>query len=224
MAAWSLPALFCLATVDQRRLARIEGMAAWSEMLRDTLAAAAGLEQSIVATASAAPESIRPQILELSARLERGEGLASAARLLADELAEPTADLVLAALVLSSQHPARRLSSLLGELAATARAQVAIDQRVDAARARTRTTVRVVVITSLSFALGLVLLNRPFLDPYNTVAGQLVLAFIGGLFASGFLWLRRLARSDGPDRFLGRLEGPTGASDKARSVGREVGR
>lgn len=52
-------------------LARIEGIAAWAEMLRDTMAAAGGLEQSILATAPLAPPAIRPQVLVLAARLER---------------------------------------------------------------------------------------------------------------------------------------------------------
>lgn len=224
LATWSVPTLIGMGTIGQQRLARVEGMATWTEMLRDTLAAAAGLEQAITATASAAPEAIRPQVLELSARLEGGEGLATAVRLLARDLAEPTADLVLAALVLSSQNSARHLAPLLGELAATARAQVAMEQRVDAARARTRTTVRVVVITSLAFAFGLVLLNRQFLEPYDTATGQLVLVLIGGLFGAGFHWLRRLARFDVTDRLLGHVEGTTNASSGGRSHSREVRR
>lgn len=202
MATWSLPRLLGMGAVDQDRLARIEGIAGWTEMLRDTLAAAAGLEQSITATARAAPKAVRPEILELSARLERGERLTPSLRKLADDLDDPTADLVLAALILASQHQARHLALLLGELAATARAQVAMRQRVDAARARTRTTMRVVVTTTLSFAGGLVLLNSAFLSPYDTFAGQLVLLLIGALFALAFHWLRRLALIEGPERFL----------------------
>lgn len=213
MATWSLPTLVGLGAIDQARLARVEGIAGWSEMLRDTLSAAAGLEQSIVATARAAPKAVRPQILELSARLERGERLAPSLRRLADELDDPTADLVLAALVLAAQHRARHLALLLGELAATARAQVAMRQRVDAARARTRTTMRVVVTTTLSFAGGLILLNRSFLSPYGTVTGQLVLLLIGALFTLAFHWLRRLARIRGPERILGSLDGPRDAPD-----------
>ncbi|MEU5437697.1 type II secretion system F family protein [Streptomyces sp. NPDC020719] len=202
LATWSLPTFTGLGTVDRQRLARVEGIAGWSEMLRDTLAAAAGLEQSITATARAAPKAVRPQILELAARLERGERLAPALRHLAEELDDPTADLVLAALILSSQHQARHLGPLLGELASTARAQVAMRQRIDAARARTRTTMHVVVTTTLSFAGGLILLNRPFLSPYDTLAGQLVLLLIGAVFALAFQWLRHLARIESPERFL----------------------
>ncbi|WP_030669933.1 type II secretion system F family protein [Streptomyces sp. NRRL B-1347] len=216
MATWSLPRMLAVGAVDKEELARIEGVAGWTEMVRDTLAAAAGLEQAITATADAAPKAVRPQILELSARLERGERLAPALSRLAGDLDDPTADLVLAALTLASQHQARQLASLLGELAATARAQVAMRQRIDAARARMRTTLRVVVTTTLSFAGGLVVFNPTFLTPYDAAAGQLVLLLIGALFTVAFSWLRRLARMDGPERFLVSRDGSaTAESDPA---------
>lgn len=118
MGAWSLPRILGSSPAERDRTARIEGIAGWTEMLRDTLAAAAGLEQTILATALAAPKAIRSQIADLAARLERGESLPTALRHLADDLADPTADLVIAALTLASEHQARQLASLLGELAA----------------------------------------------------------------------------------------------------------
>ena len=49
---------------------RIEAVAGWSEMLRDTMAGAAGLEQAIVATATVAPLPIRAEVATLAVRLE----------------------------------------------------------------------------------------------------------------------------------------------------------
>jgi tight adherence protein B len=219
MAAWSLPRILGSALGDQERTARIEGIAGWTEMLRDTLAAAAGLEQTILATARTAPKAIRPQVQELADRLESGERLAPALRYLADDLADPSADLVIAALILACEHQARQLAALLGELAATARAQVEMRQRVEASRARTRTTMRVVVITTLSFAVGLILLNPTFLRPYDSATGQLVLLVIGALFTVAFIWLRRMARLEEPDRFLtgwDAIASPMGPADGPR--------
>ncbi|MFM9615790.1 type II secretion system F family protein [Streptomyces niveiscabiei] len=202
MAVWSLPHLLGSGTEHRERTARIEGIAGWTEMLRDTLAAAAGLEQAIQATAPAAPRAIRPRVTAMAARLERGEPLTDALRHLADDLEDPTADLVIAALVLSAQHQARQLSPLLGELAATARAQVEMRHRIEAGRARIRTTQRVVVATTFTFTAGLILLNPAFLTPYDTAAGQAVLLAIGTLFATAFAWLRRIARIEEPERFF----------------------
>ncbi|MFE2181065.1 type II secretion system F family protein [Streptomyces sp. NPDC059455] len=202
MATWSVPRILEATRADQQQTTRIEGIAGWTEMLRDTLAAAAGLEQTIMATAHTAPKAIRPHVLSLSARLAGGERLTVALRRLQADLDDPTADLVIAALMLASQHQARQLTSLLGELASTARAQVRMRQRVDASRARMRTTVRVVVATTLVFAGGMVLLNSEFLSPYDSATGQLMLLLIGAIFTVGFAWLRRMARIEEPERFL----------------------
>ncbi len=212
MAAWALPRTLRGTTI-KTETARIEGIAGWTEMLRDTLAAAAGLEQTIMATAHTAPQSIRPQVQGLAVRLASGKRLAASLRRLADDLADPMADLVIAALVLASEHQARQLAPLLGELAATARAQVEMRQRIEASRARTQTTLRVVVITTLSFAGGLILFNPEFLAPYDSVTGQLVLLLIGALFTAAFAWLRRMARIEEPDRFFTGLEAATGTQD-----------
>ena len=189
----------------QRVLARIEAVAGWTEMLRDTLAAAAGLEQAILATAPTSPQAIRGEVTELAVRLRAGQRLAPALRVLADQLADPTADLVISALVLAAERHARHLAELLGELAAEARDQASMRMRVEAGRARTRTSVRVIVLTTCAFALGLVLLNRGYLAPYNTATGQVVLLAVGALFTVGFAWLARIARLADFDRVLTHL-------------------
>jgi len=107
-----------------------------------------------------------------------------------------------AALVLAAGHEARRLSDLLGSLAAAARDQAAMQLRVEAGRARTRTSSRVVVGATLVFAAGLLLLNRSYLSPFGTPVGQAMLGVIGLLFAGAFWWLSRLARPAPPERFL----------------------
>ena len=199
-----LPSLAGGQAAQQAAVARAEAMAAWAEMLRDTLAGAAGLEQAIVATAPVAPEPIRAQVLALAARLERpGARLVPALHAFADELADPTADLVVAALVLSSQRQARRVGELLGALARAARDDATMRLRVEAGRARTRTSVRVVVGVTLAMAVGLVVLNRGYLAPYDSAFGQVVLAGVGGLFGAAFLWFGRMARVETPQRLLG---------------------
>ncbi|MFK0111644.1 type II secretion system F family protein [Streptomyces sp. NPDC091217] len=222
MAAWSLPRILGSGATERERTAVIEGIAGWAEMLRDTLAAAAGLEQTILATAAAAPKAIRTPVAELGARLERRERLTSALQYMADDVADPIADLVIAALILSSDHQARQLAPLLGELAATARGQVEMRHRVEAGRTRTRTTMRVVVITTLGFAGALILFNPQFLTPYDSVTGQLILLLIGGLFTAAFIWLRRMARIEEPDRFFVGLKATEQAAEPTRTAGWEV--
>src|ERR1022692_2273868 len=96
--AFALPPMLRGGKERARHVARTEAIAGWAEMLRDTLSAAAGLEQAIVATAEVASAPIRPEVTALAARLEK-ERLAPALRRFADDLADPTGDLVVAALV-----------------------------------------------------------------------------------------------------------------------------
>ncbi|MFS8104107.1 type II secretion system F family protein [Lentzea alba] len=202
LAAWALPRVLGRDPEHARRVARIEAIATWTEMLRDTLSAAAGLEQAILATAPLAPTAIRGEVGELAAGIENGERLAPALRRLGERLDDPVGDLVIAALLLAAEQQTRQLAELLGSLADAARGQASMRMRVEAGRARIRTSVRVIVGTTLAFAVAVVLLNRSYMGAYDSAAGQIVLLGIGALFAAGFTWLNRIARVAQPDRFL----------------------
>ncbi len=203
---WFLPALVGRDTTTKQEIARIEAIAAWAEMMRDTLSAAAGLEQAVLATAQAAPAPIREQVAVMADAIGRGARLEDALKLFAQELADPTADLIVAALILSSRQQARHLAEVLGELAAATRAQAGLRMRTAADRARTRTSVRLIVGTVLTIAAGLILFNRAYLAPYNTPAGQLVLLLVAGMFAVATMWLAKIAKGREPARFFTRLD------------------
>ncbi|PWK84513.1 Flp pilus assembly protein TadB [Lentzea atacamensis] len=202
LAAWALPRVLGRDPEHARRVSRIEAIATWTEMLRDTLSAAAGLEQAILATAPLAPTAIRGEVGELATGIENGDRLAPALRRLGERLDDPVGDLVIAALLLAAEQQTRQLAELLGSLADAARGQASMRMRVEAGRARTRTSVRVIVGTTLAFAVAVVLLNRDYMGAYDSAAGQIVLLGIGALFAAGFAWLNRIARVAQPDRFL----------------------
>jgi hypothetical protein len=202
VAAGALPGML---GPDRRAAARtevLEALAVWAEMLRDTLSAAAGLEQTLTATATLAPPALREHTAALAARIEAGRPLGACLRTFADEVADPAADTITAALVTAAERQARQLAPLLGSLAAATRDQVALRLRIEAGRARVRTSVRVITATTLAMAAGLVVLNRPYVQPFGTVQGQLVLALVGGLFAAGFGWLGRIARFTEEPRVL----------------------
>ena len=201
LAGWGAPGLLGGARRHQAAVGRIEAIAGWAEMLRDTMAGSAGLEQAIIATASLAPLAIRGEVATLAVRLE-GERLGPALRAFADDVADPTCDLVVAALVLAAEPQAQRLGELLGSLAAAARDQATMRLRVEAGRARTRTSVKVIVGATGALVLALALFNRSYLSPYDSATGQLVLVLVGGVFAVAFTWLARMTRPVVVDRFL----------------------
>lgn len=203
-AAVTLPRILGPDRGHQRRLARTEAIAAWAEMLRDTLSAAAGLEQALLATAPLTPVPIRDAVEEAAAQLRAGRRLPGVLRALADTLAEPGADLVLAALLLAAEQQARDLADLLGALASAARAQAALQMATHAQRATSRSSVRITVATTLIFAVALAVFDHPYLSPYRSANGQLVLLSVGALFGFGFWLLHRIAHTRPAARILPR--------------------
>lgn len=198
----------------EEAIARTEAIAAWTEMLRDTMSAAHGLEEALTTTSTVAPLPIRPEITQLALRLER-QPLNSALRLLSKDLSHPIGDLVVASLILASEGAVGDLGELLGNLATSARDEAAMRLRVDAARARLRTSVRVIAGCTAATAAGLVLLNRPYLKVYQGAAGQVVLAAVSGLWGISFWWLARMGEFIAPERFLTVAEIQGTAADSA---------
>jgi Flp pilus assembly protein TadB len=190
---------------------RTEAIAGWTEMLRDTMAAAAGLEQAIISTAPISPAPIRPHIQALVARLHR-ERLVAALVQLADDMADPTMDLVVSALCLAATGEAQDLAELLGSLAAAARDSATMRLKIDASRARTRTSVRIITGVTLTMALLLVLLNRTYLRPFDSAVGQSVLLLVFACFGTALWWLASMSRYAEPERFLARPTGDAGWS------------
>lgn len=215
LACWWLPALLGRDQETTHQVARIEAVASWTESLRDTLAAAAGLEQAIVATVPAAPTPIAEDLAELARRIEAGQRLGDALHAFADRLTDPTADLVVASLILAAEQQSRDLGQLLGRLATAAREQAAMRMRVAAGRARLRSSVRIIMACTVVLTVGLSLWSRPYLAPYDSAVGQLVLGMVAVTFSAAFAWLRRISKVEQPTRVL--APGTARVSSGARS-------
>lgn len=198
---WFGPELFGGRASRDREVARTEAIASWTEMLRDTMSGAHGLEEAIITSAQVAPPAIRAETTALAIRLER-EPLDEALAALANDLAHPMGDLVVTALTLAATGATGDLSELLGTLAVAARDEAAMRLRVEASRERLRTAVRVIAGVTAATAAGLFLLNRGYVDVYRTAGGQVVLAFVALSWGLALAWLARMSQFMVPDRFL----------------------
>lgn len=198
---WFSSELFGSKAARDQATERTEAIAAWTELLRDTISGAHGLEEAVMTTATVAPAAIRREVTDLAVRLER-QPLDRALRQFAIDLSHPTADLVVAALTLAAEGAVGDLGELLGTLAVSARDEAGMRLRVEAARARLRTAVRVITGCTASTAIGLILLNRRYLDVYAGTVGQLVLAVVAILWGASLWWLSRMGDFIAPERFL----------------------
>jgi tight adherence protein B len=202
-AAWCSPTWWARRGSYDRELALTEAIAGWTEQVRDTLAAANGLEHAIGATARLAPAPIAAAVERLAARTDY-EPLPDALRRFADEVAHPMADFVAAALIIAAEKEARDLGALLGQLADAARDEARMRTRVWVGRARSRSAVRIIICVVVAFVLALLLFNRAYLRPYDTAGGQVVLAAILAVFGASFVSMERLGRIKLPERFIAR--------------------
>ncbi|GIJ49366.1 hypothetical protein Val02_62520 [Virgisporangium aliadipatigenens] len=201
-AVWALPKVLGPDREHTVVVARIEAVATWTELLRDTLSSAAGLEQAIIATAAVAPPPIAVHVRALAHAVRSGARLSDALRAFAEDLADPTADLVVRALAQAAGYHGGQLTECLTSLAGTAREQASIRLRVATKRASTRTAARVIAGTAVVMIAVLIVFNQGFLAPYSTVTGQMVLLSVGAIFGAGFIWLGRASTVGQPPRIL----------------------
>jgi Flp pilus assembly protein TadB len=187
---------------ERSGLAKLEGLAAWTESLRDTVAGAVGLEQAIPATAYAAAPAIQGSLMTMADRLRVRVPLPDALERFADDMDDASADLIIAALILNSRLRGPGLRDVLSSLARSARAELEMRQRINAGRRSTQRSVQIIITVTLAFVLGLAVFNPGYLEPYRTAVGQLVMVLIIALFGAGIMWLRRLSRFEQPERFL----------------------
>lgn len=187
-------------------VARTEAIAAWAERIRDNMAAAAGLEQALVASAAYAPEPIATEVRRFANRLDRMP-LLDALRLLGQDLQHPSADLIVVSLVNAARIEARELGPLLSRLAESIRGDVRMRLRVEVGRARIRTSARIVVATTLATIAFMFMFSRNLLDAYDTLEGQLWMMVVIGIFAMGGWLLRSYGQIEMPDRFTARRLG-----------------
>jgi Flp pilus assembly protein TadB len=190
------------ATSERRAMARLEGLAAWTESLRDTIAGAVGLEQAIPSSLRAAAPSLHEPLARLVDRLHTRMPMPEALRRFADDLDDPGADLIIAALIINARLRGPGLRDLLGGLSGSVREELDMRRKINADRRSTRRSVQIVVLVAVAVALLLGVFNHSYVQVYDGALGQAVLVVVAALYAAGFFWLRKLARFDAPERLL----------------------
>lgn len=196
----------------QAAIDRLEALASWTRQLANKLASGTGgLEQAIAKAARTPPTAIAAPVSALAVRV-RTRGPEPALRMFADELADPAADEVTAALILRIRTGGRGLVDVL-ESKADFLAAAAADRRdVEADRAKPRTDARLVISITAIVLAGLVLFSRDYLDPFTGMVGQLVMAAIITHMGMAYWWMHLLSKHQTKLRLLG-------VSDASQTVG-----
>jgi tight adherence protein B len=187
----------------QAAIDKTEAIASWAESVRDTMAAAAGLEEALAATAVAPPAAIAPQVRRLAERL-RHQRLTDALGGFGEDLDHPSSDLVVAALTIAARMEAADLGSLLSRLAVSIRDDATMRVKVEVGRQRLRTSAKIILGSVAATVIMLMVLNRSYLDAYDTPFGQAMLGVVGAVFVGGSWLMAKMSHIDLPERFVPR--------------------
>lgn len=196
-----LPLLLATSRDASRRIDRVEAVEAWTRRLADLLATGMGLEQAISVSARTCPPDIAGPVQALVARLDAHWTTEDALYAFADDLDDPTADLMVAGLLLAARRRGPGLARVLGSVADSLAEEVAMRRSVEADRAKPRATARAVTLITLAVVV-LGLLNTTYTAPYRTPLGQLVFAAIAVGFIAALAWMRALTLSRPAPRVL----------------------
>ena len=202
-----LPTLLGVKAERRRDIDRAKAIATWTEMTRDTVAAGRGLEEALLLAASVAAIEIQPEMRNFIRRAQHRD-IETALAGLGEDLEHPAADFVIAALINAARNNARDMAALLERLSTSIRDEVDMRVEVDARRAGIRTEAISVIVVVLITVIGTTLFANEFVEAYDSVAGQLVMAVILVLFGAGTVALLRLSQFSAPDRFVARRAEP----------------
>ncbi len=187
-------------------IAKLEAMEEWTRSLSGILTAGAGLEQALVATLRSTPAPIHQEVSRLVARLRARWTTPAALRAFADDLNDPTGDIIAANLLLGAQRRGDGLATILEGLAESVALDIRARRQVEADAAKPRATARwVTLITAL--VLGALFFTGAYVEPYKTGLGQLILMLMLAAYGAVLVWMRNIATGPVGPRFLGKIGG-----------------
>ena len=188
-----------VATADRVRL---EAIAKWLEDLRDVVRGSnLSMESALEQTAGSPPTAIAAELSRFVGLRRRAVPIEECLLQLADDLAHPTSDSAIAAMLLAVGTSGASLAATLSSLAVVARDEVAARTKSDRMRTTYESTMRRLVILAFGIVGFLRFFASEMLRPLSTPAGQLWLIVPIGVWIGSIVWLRSLAGYELPRRY-----------------------
>lgn len=190
----------------------LEALDRWIRSINQSLPIGRDVAGAIRASALSAPDVLKPVMNRVVGRLNIGMRTDQALLMMADELADPEVDAVLASLILASRRTGGGLGATLDGIADSIQDKLRALRAVKTERDRPRQTVRIVTVMGVVMILGAgVLLN--YFAAYATPVGQVVLTVLVGAYFATVLAMNRLTTTAARPRILG------GADQLSRTLG-----
>lgn len=197
-----LPTLVLPDRSRKMKLEQLRALDAWIRGLSARMRSGISLDQALSSSARDV-DAIGPQLRRMSAAIAAGIPTRVAVRGFAEEMRDGTYDFACQKLILVSGRSVDGLSEALESLAEAVTKRVAARQEIEIDRAKPQATARLVVIFGLAMMIGFPLVERDFMTPYRTVAGQVVFGILMGLCVLCLLWAKSMARMEPEPRIFG---------------------
>ncbi len=200
LAAVGLPLL--LARPANQHIELLGALDRWVRLLAANLSTGQSIADSIRASRRQAPRLLLAAISLVIARLDDRWTVRQALTAMADDLASPDSDAVLAALILAAERGGTGATATLGALADSIQDRLRAAREIEAERSKPRIVVQQVTVLTVVILGAAFLLARDFFAPYGTWYGQIILAILIGAYLASLVWLRRLTSPRIRDRIL----------------------
>ncbi|MFJ9574646.1 type II secretion system F family protein [Streptomyces bacillaris] len=196
-----LPWLLDTSGSGKGQIDKLEAIEEWVRRMTDIHTVGVSLEATVQRSLETVPKAIRDEVRLLAARQQAGWVPQDAYRAFADGMNDAMVDEVAALLILHVEDRGSGLSKGLRELAEVLQYEVLSRREVEADRQKPRTNDRWVTIFCLAI-FGITAFSGSYVEPYDTVTGHLVLAFVAASFVLVKIWMRRMAFIEPTPRFL----------------------
>lgn len=201
VAAVLIPRLLLGGGEDKARTERLVALEEWSRGLAGLLGTRARLNDALVGTLRSTPEPIREPVSKLVARLQANRPADEALHAFADDLDDPTADLVASALILGSRQSGAGLRRILEQLSNEVANEVRIRREIEASRAGGRTEARWMIVLA-PVGMLVFLAFTSYGQFYASPVGQAILALILVAFFGCLIWMHSVSVTKPEPRFL----------------------
>lgn len=200
LATIGLPRL--LADPPQPEIALLEALDRWVRGMLAQLSTGKSITDALRLSARQPTPLLAERLTLLVRRLDDRWTAPQALHAMADELASPDADAVLAALILSSQRGGTGASVTLYALADSIQDRLRALREIEAERSKPRVVVRQVTVISALALTAFMLFSPGFFAPYAKPEGQVILLALLGAFVASIWFMRRMTLPRAHERIL----------------------
>jgi tight adherence protein B len=180
---------------------KLSAIETWTRSLSGLIVTGTPMERALTSSLSNAQPVIYPDVSRLVARLEARWSTPDALQAFADDLNDPTGDLVVMNLMLAAKERGQGLVNGLNDLAQTVFDEVKVRRQITSDRSKPRWNARLVTILTIALLLAIPLMSS-FSEPYKTPIGQLIFAGWLGIIALLLVAMKRIVAPQAIPRML----------------------